>query len=274
MAVKRLFQGLTGRSANDGSQIDYGSVAVISPHDSARRLELLDDFESGGFAWMWATDADGRLIYVSASAAARLDKPLTELLAQPFVTLFETDTENPDERGAGRPLKFQLSARNKLVDVTVRFAPTRLSSVDGTGAGRPAWWSISGHPKFDRGGKFLGYRGSAKDITTEYERKLEDSRLAEYDSLTGLANRHRMTRRLESTLAAYKAAKRSCTLMMHDLDKFKQVNDMMGHPAGRGVAPGRPAPAARDRRSRRDRAPGRRRVPGDPPRPRRSWQIG
>ena len=232
MAVKRLFQGLTGRSANDGSQVDYGSVAVISPHDSVRRLELLDDFESGGFAWMWATDADGRLIYVSASAAARLDRPLPELLAQPFVSLFETDAENPDERGAGRPLKFQLSARNKLVDVTVRFAPPRLSSADGSAAPRAAWWSISGHPKFSSGGKFLGYRGSAKDITSEYERKLEDSRMAEYDSLTGLANRHRMTRRLESTLTAYKAAKRSCTLMMLDLDKFKQVNDMMGHPAG------------------------------------------
>ena len=232
MAVKRLFQGLTGRSANEGSQVDYGAVAVISPHDNARRLELLDDFESGGFAWMWATDAEGRLIYVSASAAARLDKPLTELLAQPFVTLFETDMENPDERGAGRPLKFQLSARNKLVDMTVRFAPPRLSNADGSGAARPAWWSISGHPKFSADGTFLGYRGSAKDITTEYERKLEDSRLAEYDSLTGLANRHRMTRRLESTLTAYRAAKRSCTLMMLDLDKFKQVNDMMGHPAG------------------------------------------
>ena len=227
MAVKRLFQGLTGRTAATGPQDDYGSVAVISPHDAARRLELLDDFESGGFAWMWATDAEGRLIYVSASAAARLDKPLNELLAQPFVVLFETDPDNPDERGSDRPLKFQLSARNKLVDVTVRFAPTRLS-----GNGRSAWWSISGHPKFNGGGKFLGYRGSAKDITTEYERKLEDSRLAEYDSLTGLANRHRMTRRLESTLSAYKAAKRSCTLMMLDLDKFKQVNDMMGHPAG------------------------------------------
>jgi diguanylate cyclase (GGDEF)-like protein len=232
MAVKKLFQGLTGRSANDSSQADYGSVAVISPNDSARRLELLDDFESGGFAWMWATDAEGRLIYVSASAAARLDKPLTDLLAQPFVALFETDLENPDERGAGRPLKFQLSARNKLVDVTVRFVPTRLSSITDSAGERPAWWSISGHPKFSSGGKFLGYRGSAKDITSEYERKLEDSRLAEYDSLTGLANRHRMTRRLESTLSAYKAAKRSCTLMMLDLDKFKQVNDMMGHPAG------------------------------------------
>ena len=229
MAVKRLFQGLTGRSAA-GLEADYGDVAVISPNDAGRRLELLDDFESGGFAWMWATDSEGRLIYVSASAAARLDKPLRELLAQPFVALFETDSENPDERGAGRPLKFQLSARNKLVDVTVRFVPTRLS--DASGGGRPAWWSISGHPKFSSGGKFLGYRGSAKDITSEYERKLEDSRLAEYDSLTGLANRHRMTRRLESTLSAYKAAKRSCTLMMLDLDKFKQVNDMMGHPAG------------------------------------------
>ena len=232
MAVMRLFQGLTGRSATPDpeSGSDYGDVAVISPNDAARRLELLDDFESGGFAWMWATDADGRLIYVSASAAARLDRPLTELLAQPFVTLFETDSENPDERGAGRPLKFQLSARNKLVDVTVRFVPTQLSSTNA--AERPAWWSISGHPKFSSGGKFLGYRGSAKDITVEYQRKLEDSRLAEYDSLTGLANRHRMTRRLESTLSAYKAAKRSCTLMMLDLDKFKQVNDMMGHPAG------------------------------------------
>ena len=230
MAVKRLFQGLTGRHAASGLEADYGDVAVISPNDAARRLELLDDFESGGFAWMWATDADGRLIYVSASAAARLDKPLTELLAQPFVALFETDVENPDERGAGRPLKFQLSARNKLVDVTVRFVPTRLSGANGVE--RPAWWSISGHPKFTSGGKFLGYRGSAKDITVEYQRKLEDSRPAEYDSLTGLANRHRMTRRLESTLSAYKAAKRSCTLMMLDLDKFKQVNDMMGHPAG------------------------------------------
>ena len=59
-----------------------------------------------------------------------------------------------------------------------------------------------------------------------------DSQAAEYDSLTGLANRHRMNRRLDSILGAYKQAKRSCALMMLDLDRFKYVNDTMGHQAG------------------------------------------
>ncbi len=200
-------------------------AGVITAADSAGRLGILDDFEQAGIGWIWATDGEGRLIYVSDSAGAKLGHPVTDLLGQPLIELFETDPDNPDQ-GSDRPLKFQLSARNKLTDLVVRFLP-------GSGFGRRnTWWLLSAHPKFDSRGKFCGYRGSARDVTVEYERKIEDSRLAEYDSLTGLANRHRMTKRLEGILAAYKSAKRTCALMMLDLDRFKQVNDTMGHPAG------------------------------------------
>lgn len=228
MAVRSFFRGLGERRPVmvPEDRQEFGDVAVILPGDMKRRLEVLEDIEQAGIGWLWASDAEGRLIYISENAVQRLGTPLETLLAQPLTSLFEIDPYNPGER-SDRPLAFQLSARNKITDLTVRFATGRAKQAE-----RQTWWSISGHPKFDANGDFIGYRGSAKDITTEYERKLEDSRLAEFDSLTGLANRHRMNRKLETTLASFKAAKRSCTLMMLDLDRFKHVNDTLGHQAG------------------------------------------
>ncbi|MCT2558282.1 EAL domain-containing protein [Tsuneonella sp. YG55] len=189
------------------------------------RAAVLDDFEQTGIAWIWASDAEGVLSYLSPAAAEALDVPLPTLLGQPLAGLFETDPDDPDNR-SGRPLGFQIKARSRITDVVVRCALPEAKT------GRPVWLSLSGQPKIDATGKFHGYRGAAKDVSVEYQRKIEDQRLAEFDSLTGLYNRHRMNRRLESVLAAYKAAKRVCALMMLDLDRFKQVNDTMGHPAG------------------------------------------
>jgi diguanylate cyclase (GGDEF)-like protein len=225
MAVQNFLKGFASRGASDAAS-GFGSVDVIKAGDSRRRLELLDDFEQAAMGWIWASDAEGQLIYLSASAIEKLGLSTADMLAQPLSALFETDPHNPDER-SDRPFKFQLSARSKITDLTVRIVPEKISA-----QGQRSWWSITAHPKYDGNDNFVGYRGSAKDISVEYERKLVDSKLAEFDSLTGLANRHRMTRKLDSTLAAYKAAKRSLALMMLDLDRFKQVNDTMGHQAG------------------------------------------
>ena len=225
MAVRSILKGLTG-GAGAASSGAPREAAVIDAGDSARRLQVLDEFERAGIGWIWASDEEGRLIYLSGDAIEKLGRPAAEVMAQPLISLFETDPDNPDER-SDRPLNFQLNARSKINQLTVRVigeSDKRLA--------RSTWWSISGHPMFDAGGKFLGYRGSAKDVTVEYERKIVDSRMAEYDALTGLANRHRMNRRLESILSAYKSARRACALMMLDLDRFKYVNDTMGHPAG------------------------------------------
>ncbi len=211
-----------------------GSRAGPAPpgeEDAAHRLAVFEDIERTISGWFWATDAAGCLSYISPAACERFGVPAEQLVGQPFVSLFETDPENPGER-SDRPLQFHFGAHARLNDVTVRLMQQRVGP-----AGRSAWWALSGHPKLDGakpegGGKFLGYRGSARDITLEYERRIEDSRLAEFDSLTGLSNRHRITRRFDQMLAAFKTSARPATLMMLDLDRFKIVNDTLGHPAG------------------------------------------
>ncbi len=224
MAVQGLFRSLSGRAS--AAVESSNGRGVVSGLDAKRRLELLDDFEQAAMGWLWASDPEGNLVYISASAVERLELTLEDFLGRPLIALFEPDPDDPDQK-SDRPFKFQLNSRNKISDLTVRIVGKRATST-----GQPIWWSISGQPKFDEKGEFAGYRGSAKDIGIEYERKLVDSRLAEYDSLTGLANRHRMNKRLDATLGAYKVAKRSCALLMLDLDRFKQVNDTMGHQAG------------------------------------------
>ena len=85
MAVRGILKGLTGGSASVAEvEADPGQAAVVAPGDAARRLQILDDFEQAGIGWIWATDAQGRLIYLSANASEKLGKPASELLAQPL----------------------------------------------------------------------------------------------------------------------------------------------------------------------------------------------
>ncbi|MCB2047300.1 MAG: EAL domain-containing protein [Novosphingobium sp.] len=227
MGAKGFLRSLTdrGQSSSPYAGLDLPD-GVILPGNTKARLGVLEDFEKAGFGWLWASDAEGRLIYISESATQSTGREPTEILGRHLTELFETDPDNPDER-SDRPFKFQLSARSRIIDLVVRFALGKSKH-----EAKQTWWSFSAQPILDNAGSFRGYRGIAKDITTEYERKLMDSRLAEYDSLTGLANRHRMSRRLDSLIPAYVAAKRSCAVMMLDLDRFKHVNDTLGHQAG------------------------------------------
>ena len=50
-----------------------------------RRLGVFEsDFERAGRGWFWETDRHGQLVYISATVAARLGRPVSELLGQPF----------------------------------------------------------------------------------------------------------------------------------------------------------------------------------------------
>jgi diguanylate cyclase (GGDEF)-like protein len=211
-------RGLLGGKAGDNAR----SVPAQSEHQQA--LLLLQDYEASGFGWFWSTDRDGRVSYLSECVAQKLGRPRAELTAQTFHSLFfiERDVDDLVER----TLPLILSSRKTFSEVAVRAVGDAASN------GGEAWWSISGRPQFDAAGEFVGYRGNGTDITASRQNRKDASRLAMYDSLTGLSNRHRMSTRLSSTLSAYQASKRSCALMMIDLDRFKAVNDTLGHQAG------------------------------------------
>src|SRR5688572_18576381 len=129
MAVRSILKGLTGGSSNAATEAESApaAAAIVAPGDAAGRLQILADFEQAGIGWIWATDCDGRLIYLSQDAVDKLDKPVDELLAQPLIALLETDPDNPDER-SDRPLNFQLKARSKIHDLIVRVALGRARS--------------------------------------------------------------------------------------------------------------------------------------------------
>ena len=81
----------------------------------------------------------------------------------------------------------------------------------------------------ERGVRFVG---TTQDVTgrTGYEERL--SHLGNQDSLTGLFNRRRFAEELSRELAVARRSGSAGAVVIVDLDRFKEVNDSLGHLAG------------------------------------------
>jgi diguanylate cyclase (GGDEF)-like protein len=217
MSLTSRLVGGFGRSGREGEPLSRNGA----PLDPELAVRLVSGFEAQSNGWFWETDRAGRLVYLSAKVAKSLEQD-APVLGRLLTEVFEMTGE---VEGSERTLNFHLNARTSFSGYEVRSRESDAERI----------WMISGRPHIDSLGQFRGFVGHGADLTAERRSDAEIKRLAMSDSLTGLANRARMRASLDQVIVQLQRNHRPVALFMLDLDRFKAVNDTLGHQTGDGL---------------------------------------
>jgi diguanylate cyclase (GGDEF)-like protein len=172
-----------------------------------------------GSDWHWDQDVQCRFTAISGNLADPIGATIAKHLGRPLWQMPQIATLE----GGWSAYRRAVRAHEVFRDMVLR-APRQ--------DGGFSFVSVSGEPVFAREGTFLGYRGVGLDITKQKLIEANISRLARFDSLTGLHNRPAFFERLDHAIALARRHDRAIALLFVDLDRFKDVNDAFGHLAG------------------------------------------
>ena len=141
---------------------------------------LLREFEESEADWLWQIDTSRRVRSVSPRFAYALGKDPDDIDGMPFLQLiageaWETGKFPPSLHDLAERLKRRESFSNLIVKVII--------------GKQERWWELSGTPKLDQDGRYIGFRGVGSDVTVQRESNEKIAWLARYDTLTGLPNR-------------------------------------------------------------------------------------
>jgi diguanylate cyclase (GGDEF)-like protein/PAS domain S-box-containing protein len=160
------------------------------------------------------------LIYISHNITKLGHDPAT-LLASPSWALSLIDPEDQAKVGAAMARVLERDAEGASIEFRLR-----------TGDGACRWVENRYVPVRDKDGRLIEVEGIIIDITERKAAEEKIALLARTDGLTGLANRATFIERLRQSFAAARRGAVPFAIHYLDLDHFKPVNDMLGHPAG------------------------------------------
>ena len=181
---------------------------------------LLKEFEANSSDWLWEFDRNGKIDRVSERFASAANMPASELVGLDMCEFLRTVGEGNEP--VVMEIEQDIQQRATFQDIIVQI----------NRAGQECWWRLTGKPAHDEQGEYIGYIGTASDITTERLAERRISFLAHNDALTGLVNRGKFTDHLKQCVARLERYGSPFTLLFLDLDQFKSVNDSRGHLIG------------------------------------------
>lgn len=206
-----------------GSSANLAGVAIEHRHAEAALLESEERFRqmaSNIQEVFWLTDVKNRqILYVSPAYEEIFGRPCEELHADPSQW---AGAIHPEDRQRVQRAMINLQSAK---DYNLEY---RIIRPDGT----LRYIQDRAFPIHDAAGSVYRIAGLAQDITARKEQETRIEYLAYHDALTELPNRALTMDRLEYAITRAQRHDQTLGVLFIDLDRFKTINDTLGHPAG------------------------------------------